>query len=153
MKLICFAAFLWAVFSFLLGAVRISENNMFPMVKSGDLCLYYRPGKVSTGDLVFYDDGDGRLRAGRIAAIEGQTIDFPEEGGYTVDGSAIYEYLPYDTYPAEESAVRYPLTLKEGEYFILNDYRKDDSDSRTAGPVASSGIRGRGLFIFRRRSL
>lgn len=152
-KLAVFAGSVWAVFSFVLGGIRISENNMFPMVKAGDFCLYYRLGRIAVGDLVFYQAEDGRVHAGRVAAAGGQTVDFPEEGGYTVDGSVPYEYLPYETGRSEESSIRYPLTLQEKEYFILNDFRGDDSDSRKTGPVPSSRIKGKALFIFRRRSL
>ena len=153
LKLLLFGLVTYGVFTFVLGGIRISGNNMFPMLKDGDFCLYYRTRDVYLEDMVIYEDSTGNLRAGRIKAVGGQTVDFLKDGGLLVDGSIPSEYLPYDTLKAENSEVKYPIQLGSDEYFILNDYRSDTTDSRQYGAVSVSSIKGKGIFILRRRSI
>lgn len=129
---------------------RMTGNRMFPAVRDGDLCVFYRLESCGLGDVVLYEDGKGTLRVGRIAAVGGQTVDFPETGGYEVDGYQPLEEIPYETYAAEES-IGYPIVLGEDEIFLLNDFRSDTSDSREVGPVKASRIKGKLLVLLRRR--
>ena len=152
-KLLMFVVFTGAVFTFVFGFLRVSGNNMFPMLKDGDFCLYYRLTKAYLEDMVVYEDNNGILHTGRVVAMGGQTVDFLKDGGLLVDGSIPSEYLPYETLQAENSDVEYPLELNEDEYFILNDYRSDTTDSRQYGVIPSSSIKGKGIFILRRRSI
>lgn len=144
----CIAA---AVFIWVVAVCRMDGNAMFPSVRDGDLCVFYRLDACYVNDVVLYEDGAGELMIGRIAAVGGQTIDFPDAGGYEVNGYQSAGEIPYETYAAEESAVVYPLTLDEDSYFILNDFRSDVSDSRWSGPVSKAQIKGRLLFLLRRR--
>ena len=130
---------------------RLAGNNMFPMLKDGDLCIFFRLDEVGTGDIVFYETKDGKTHVGRVIAFGGQTIDFPENGGYLVNGYETAEELPYETYAAEKSMVSYPLELKEDEWFIMNDYRSDTKDSRMYGPIKTDEIKGKILYMMRRR--
>ena len=54
---------------------------------------------------------------------------------------------------SEKSGIRYPVLLAEDEYFIMNDFRSDTSDSRENGKVKREQIKGSLVFIFRRRGL
>ena len=152
-KLLAFAVAVWVVFSFVLGWKRASDNDMFPMIKAGDFCLFYRLDKAFLEDPVVYEDDDGNLRIGRVVAIEGQEVDFPEEGGYVVDGTTPGEYVTYETRKAENGDVEYPVVVGEDEYFVLNDRREDVDDSRKFGPIPASMVKGRIIFILRRRSI
>jgi len=42
--------------------------------------------------------------------------------------------------------------LKEDEYFILNDFRQITTDSRELGGIKKSQIKGKLLFLMRRRN-
>ncbi len=134
-----------------LRPVYITGNAMFPALKDGDLCIVYRAGKYYTGDLVVYKTADGDTRAGRIAACGGQEVSFPEGGGYTVDGYQPAEEILYPTYRAQEGTVVYPLTVQEDSFFIMNDFRSDEEDSRSLGCVGKEDIVGRAVFLCRRR--
>ena len=140
-----------AVLIWVLSPYRMSGNSMFPSIRDGDLCIFYKPEPCYFNDVVLYEDEKGNTKVGRIVAAGGQTIDFMEEGGYEVNGYQAMEEVPYETYRAEESNVSYPLTLEENSYFILNDFRSDTSDSREEGPVSGSKIHGKLLFLLRRR--
>lgn len=129
---------------------RMTGNRMFPAVRDGDLCVFYRLENCGLGDVVLYEDEDGSLRVGRIAAVGGQTVNFPETGGYEVDGYQPLEEIPYETYAAEDG-IGYPLALEEDEFFLLNDFRQDTSDGREIGPVKAGQIKGKLLVLLRRR--
>ena len=58
--------------------------------------------------------------------------------------SSIYE----KTYPYR--FVKYPLTLKSDEYFVMVDAREHGEDSRFFGPVKKSDIDGLIVGIYRR---
>ena len=72
--------------TWILGLHRMTGNNMFPFVKDGDLCIVYKLDDYTTGDVVLYRNDEGKMKLGRIVAVGGQSVDFPKDGGYTVDG-------------------------------------------------------------------
>lgn len=51
-----------------------------------------------------------------------------------INGSLVAEPDIYETTPRYDSDVTYPLTLADGEYFILCDAREGAPDSRRYGP-------------------
>ena len=73
------------------------------------------------------------------------------EGRDLVNGYQPAEEVLYETYRDNESGIKYPVTLAEDEYFILNDYRDDTADSRAYGPIKASAIKGKVIFLLRRR--
>ena len=136
---------IWTVLTFVLVPHRMTGNGMFPSVKDGDLCLFYRLEDAHAGDVVLYE-ADGRTAVGRIVAIPGQSVKFLEEGGFHVNGYAPYEELPYETHGKGS------WILMESEFFVLNDYRSNDKDSRIYGTVKADELKGKLLFILRRRN-
>ncbi len=138
--------------TFVFRLFRMTGNTMSPFVRDGDFCVFYRLENIYTNDVVLYEDENGTLHVGRIVASGGQTVDFPEVGGYEVDGYQPTEEVPYETYGAEKGKVSYPLELKEDEYFLLNDFRKMTSDSRQYGAIKREQIKGKLLFMMRRRN-
>lgn len=130
---------------------RMEGNRMFPSVRDGDLGIFYRLTDCHTNDVVLYTDKTGQVTAGRIIAVGGQTVEFFKDGGYEVDGAATYDEIPYKTYMSKKHSISYPVTLKEDEYFILNDFRSDTADSREYGPVKKENVKGKLLYLLRRR--
>ena len=152
-RVLFFVAAVYLVITYVVALHRMTGNNMFPNVKDGDLCIFYRPAKLSLGDAVLYTDENGVRKVGRLVAFPEQEIDFPEEGGYLINGYSPSEQIPYETYKSEKKSVRYPILLGEEEYFIMNDFRQDTADSRENGVVTKDRILGNLVFIFRRRGL
>ena len=137
------------VLTWILGLHRMTGNNMFPFVKDGDLCIVYKLDDYTTGDVVLYRNHEGKMKFGRIAAVGGQSVDFPKDGGYTVDGYQPSEEITYQTFGAD--GVKYPIDVGDDEVFIMNDFRSDTDDSRQFGGVKKSDIYGKLLFLIRRR--
>ena len=148
-KICVIAATGWLVCTYLFLPFRMHGNYMFPSIKDGDLCLFCSIGEAYTGDIVLFDY-NGTQRIGRIIAKEVQTVDFPEYGGYTIDGYTPAEELPFDTQGAERTDIRFPLDVKDG-VFLLNDYRMNTEDSRIYGIVPKDAIKGKLIYFSRRR--
>ncbi len=136
---------------FVVEPYRMTGNEMSPYVKDGDLCIFYKLEKIHINDVVLYETDNGETKVGRVAAYSGQTIDFTDNGEYLTDGYFPAEENPYDTYVSDSSENTYPLKLDEDEVFILNDFRQLTSDSREYGPVKIEKIKGKLLFLMRRR--
>lgn len=90
------------------------------------------------------DDPD-TLRALRVVAVDGETVDF-KDGKLLVNGAALDlpEPLQGVQYaPGPRGAVSYPLTLSKTEYFLLADRPDQGPDSRQFGAVERRDILGR----------
>ena len=137
------------VLTWILGLHRMTLNNMFRFVNEGYLCIAYKLDYNTTGDVVLYRNDEGKMKLGRIVAVGGQSVDFPKDGGYTVDGYQPSEEITYQTFGAD--GVKYPIDVGEDEVFIMNDFRSDTDDSRQFGGVKKTDIDGKLLFLNRRR--
>ena len=81
------------------------------------------------------------VRAGVLAAL------------LLINGSVVAEPDIYEQTPRYDNGVPYPLTLADGEYFILCDARAGARDSRWFGPVRTGEIRGRVIALLRRSGI
>ena len=70
-----------------------------------------------------------------------------------INGSVVAEPDIYEQTPRYDNSVQYPLTLADGEYFILCDARAGARDSRWFGPVRTGEIRGRVIALLRRSGI
>ena len=148
--MILLAGFL--VFTFVYGIVRVSYMEMSPAVKEGDLVIYYRIGKnYIQSDLVAVEV-DGKVIIGRVVAQQGDTVDITADG-LLVNGSLQQETdIQGETLPYEEG-ITFPVSLQEGEVFLLADNREGAEDSRIFGPVRISDTLGKVMTIIRTRHL
>ena len=124
---------------------------MYPAIRDGDLVIALRLGEPAPGDAVIYRDEDGNEKMGRISATAGMTVEL-DGISYRVNGYPPAEEIFYPTRPAE-SGISFPLTVPEGEYFILNDFREQKDDARTNGCTPKNQILGRAVFVLRRRGI
>ena len=139
------------LFGFVFGVHRCGDHAMHPAVKNGDLVFYYRLQKeYQNSDVVVLKKGE-ETQVRRIIAKAGDEIDITEEGlkinGYLHQEKDIYsETVPY------VEGITFPVTLKEGEYFVLGDDRSNAKDSRMYGAIKQEEIKGIVMTILRRRS-
>lgn len=147
LKLFTIVAVTWVLLNFVFGIFILRGNYMFPAVRDGDLCFTYRLEDYVVGDVVMYNQ-DGKERIGRIIATEGMEVSVNDTGELLVDGMIPAEQIFYLT---EAGTQKYPCTVKEGEVFIMNDFRSDTEDGRTYGPTNKKSLDGKCIFIVRRR--
>ena len=107
---------------------------------------------TAAGQVVLYRQ-DGTLRLGRIAARGGDTVTVTDTGALIINGSTVAE--PDITTPTQpvEGGPDYPVTLAEGELFLLCDARTTGADSRLYGPITQRQVLGTALAALRRSGL
>ena len=152
LKLAAIMAAFALVFSFIYGLHRNTDPDMFPMVKDGDLVLFYRLDKeYSVRDLLLLNyQGERQVR--RVAARAGDTVDITEQG-LMINGARQQETDIYEEVQRyKDSGVTFPLTLKEGQLFVLGDARENAADSRVYGPIEIKDTMGKVITVLRRRS-
>ncbi|MBO7395384.1 MAG: signal peptidase I [Ruminococcus sp.] len=149
-KIACTALLVWVLLTFVAGVFICHDNSSFPMIKDGDLCITYRLGKLDQGDLVVYEL-DGRQHFGRIAAFEGDRVELVDER-VSVNGYCVYEDTVYPTKP-DGAKISFPYTTPDNCVFVLNDYRTDINDSRSFGGIPVDKVKGKVVFVLRRRGI
>lgn len=141
------------LFGVVFGLAIQPDDTMHPHIKPGDLLLYYRlPQSYTAGETVIFDR-DGTRYTGRVAARGGDTVEVTDTALLLINGSVVAEPDIYEQTPRYENGVQYPLTLADGEYFILCDARAGARDSRWFGPVRTGEIRGRVIALLRRSGI
>jgi signal peptidase I len=155
--------------TFLVQAFYIPSGSMNDTLLEGDRVmvnkLAYRFGDPARGDVVVFDspmevDADGETIFGavvrhvaeslglsspdsalikRIIALGGETLEVRENRVY-VDGSALDEpYLKEGSWMPDYG----PVTVPEGQVFVMGDNRSSSSDSRVFGPISEDEIVGK----------
>jgi len=140
------------VFTFIYGLHRNTDPDMAPMIKDGDVVLFYRLGSsFSIGDLVLLNfQGERQVR--RIVARAGDNVDVTDEGLF-INGALHHETEIYQQTRRFASNVEFPLTVGEGQVFVLGDARENATDSRIYGPVNTDDTLGTAITVIRRRNL
>ncbi len=133
-----------------LGAGIQRGNSMYPGLRDGELGFTWKRSGYYPGDIVWYHP-EGRQGAYyRIAAVSGDEVMISEEG-FTVNGAFPAESVVYPTDKAGDY-LAFPITVPEGEVFLLNDFRSDLSDSRSFGTVRVDQLEGVLILSVKRRS-
>ena len=138
--------------SFVYGLHRNTDPDMSPMVKDGDLVLFYRLDKEYAIRDILVLNYQGERQVRRVAARAGDTVDITEQG-LIINGARQQEVEIYEeTQRYADIGVTFPLTLQEGQLFLLGDARENAADSRVYGPVEIKDTLGKVITVMRRRS-
>ena len=139
-------------FTFLYGIVRINDISMKPSIKDGDLVVYYRlDHRFISGDVAVFEK-DNKTTTGRVVAVAGDTVDITKDGLMINGAEQISQDIYFDT-TRFKNGVDFPLTVKEGQIFVLGDNRPKASDSRIYGCIDLKDIRGKVIAIIRSRGI
>ena len=133
------------IFTFIARPATVDGESMLPTLENGERLA---------GDIVVLcgeaDHEEGKNLIKRIIATGGQTVDIDFELGQVyVDGEALSE--PYTLEPTYlDEGTEFPLTVPEGEIFVMGDNRNGSRDSRSlsVGTIKEEYIVGRVLFRF-----
>ena len=140
------------ILTFVYGFQRNTDPDMAPMVKDGDLVAFYRLDKnYAIGNLILVDfQGEQQVR--RVVARAGDTVDITEYG--LVVNNAIQQepeiYQPTSQYV---EGITFPVTVGEGQVFVLGDARENATDSRIYGAVNTKDTKGKVITVIRRRNI
>ncbi len=139
-------------FTFVFGVVRCNEVSMQPAIQDGDVVVFYRLDKQFDVSDVVVVKHQGQYLTGRVVAVAGDTVDITDEG-LIVNGARQIELNITAETRRFVSGVDLPLTLGEGQVFLLGDNRTEATDSRIYGPANARDIYGKIITIVRRRNI
>ena len=142
------------LFTFAVRMMGVLGTSMVPTLQDGDrlivangwLCRDYQYGDIV---IAYKESFDSEPIVKRVIATEGQTVDIDFVlGRVFVDGELLEEDYVNDLTYLEEG-VELPLTLGEGELFLMGDNRNRSSDSRSSalGAVDESLIIGKAVLL------
>ena len=140
----------YIICNYVIGIYIMHGNTEYPMIKDGDLCIIYRHADLHNGDEIIYTHS-GELHFGRIVAAEGDEVNIYEES-MTINGYGVFEDAVYPT-TGEGALIDFPYIVPSGSVFVLNDYRSDPTDSRSYGAISFNDIKGKIIFVMRRRGI
>ena len=159
LKLAGFLLVLWVLFFVLIGIMRVPSADMYPRLDSGDMILFYRLDKdVRAQDVIVVEkevptlQGE-QLMVLRVVAVAGDTVEISDSNSLVINGNTMIESNIFYPTPRYEGFTEYPLTLGEGECFVLADSRNGGTDSRFFGPVTRDEILGTVITVVRRNNL
>ena len=141
------------LFTFLFGIVQYQEPSMAPAIKDGDLILFYRhnsSGYLPQDVILFKYNGKWQIR--RVVATAGDTVDITE-GGLVVNRALQQEPEIFQITERYQEGVSFPLTVPEGQVFVLGDSRIGATDSRIYGCVKIGDTSGKVMTVIRRRGI
>ena len=152
---ILLSIFLISLFTCVLGVDRVNGNSMYPYFNNGDWIVYSRiVGPLKRNNVVVFEK-NGENLVKRVAGLPGDVVEISASGGQVlVNGTQIREdyvtMAPRYGDGTDDKGI--PLTVMDGQYFVLGDNRKISIDSRDSemGTVAANEVRGRVLLMIRR---
>jgi len=141
------------LFTFLFGLVQYPDPSMDPAIKDGDLVFFYRykGSGFSPGDAIAFKK-DGQIQVRRVVATEGDTVDIAE-GGLIINGALQQEFGIFHKTERYVEGVSLPLTVPEGQIFVLGDNRTVAADSRIYGPIKINDAMGKIMTVIRFRKI
>lgn len=152
LKIVLIVGCVLAVFTFIYGAARITDPSMKPAMHEGDLAIYYRLDKrFHIGDVAAVQY-QGKTLMGRVVAMEGDLVDITGDG-LIVNGAIQFSEDIYFGTTQFAQGVSFPLTVGEGQVFLLGDNRPSATDSRIYGCVDLKDIKGKVIALIRTRGL
>ena len=142
------------IFTFAFRIVGVNGPSMMNTLVNGDwLMVSAFITEPERGDIVIITQPNAYNEpiVKRVIALGGDTIDIDfDTATVSVNGKVLDEaYLATPT-TTDEGAWQYPLTLKEGQVFVMGDNREHSSDSRSPdiGLIDENYILGKVLLRF-----
>jgi signal peptidase I len=142
--------------TFAVQAFRIPSESMVPTLEVGDRVLVnklsYDAHDLHRGDVIVFERPPG-LPSGpndpkdlikRVIGLPGDTV-MTKDGSVYIDGQRLEE--PYVPSTSPSYNLDDPVTIPEGQVWVMGDNRTNSEDSRAFGPIDTDTIIGRAFMI------
>jgi signal peptidase I len=136
---------------FLYQPVRVEGTSMLPRLEDSDRLFInkfvYHISSVERGDVVVfhYPRNPEQSYIKRVIALPGDRVRI-DHGVVWLNGKPQIEpYVPEEYQDTESMA---EIVVPPGSYFVMGDHRCISWDSRKFGPVESSFIYGKAVFVY-----
>ena len=132
------------VFTFVFRIVGVKGDSMRETLHNNDrLIISHFMYEPEQGDIVVVELPElfDTPIIKRVIATGGQTVNIEEDGTVTVDGKALDE--SYTNAFTEPKEMQFPITVPEGDVFVMGDNRTNSTDSRDFGAVDEKNILGK----------
>ncbi|WP_370746910.1 signal peptidase I [Faecalibacillus intestinalis] len=152
LKILLIVCVMFLIFSFVYGISRINDVSMKPAIKDGDLVLYYRLDKnFVSGDVAVFKK-ENRTTTGRVVAVAGDQVDITKDG-LLINGAVQISQDIYSDTTQFKDGTDFPLTVGQGQVFVLGDNRTVATDSRIYGCLNINDIQGKVIGVIRTRGI
>ena len=144
--LVCVAFLFGFVRPFVAEPFSIPSESMTPTLVPGESVLVskssYRFGSPKRGDLVAFVNPENPQETliKRVVGVPGDKVAM-EDGVLVVNDEAKEE--PYVNYSQVDSVYFGPVSVPDGEVFVMGDNRSNSRDSRAFGPVKEEELSGK----------
>lgn len=139
--------------TFLLQAFYIPSSSMVSTLNIGDRVLVnklsYDLHDVHRGDIIVFERPEAEAGTSTITDLIKRVIGLPGDTVEAQNGQVLVNGEPLDEPYLDEGVTTGdfdPVTVPEGQYFMMGDNRGDSRDSRFFGPIAEETIVGRAFF-------
>ena len=159
-NLVAIFVFVFAIRATVLEPVRVDGESMLDTLQNNDYLFVekvtYALSSPQVGDIVicyypdeYYEVSNKayRTRVKRVVAVAGDTVE-TKDGVLYVNGEPVNEpYLSASRSKTER--ITTPVTVGEGEVYVLGDNRVNSNDSRNSmvGPIPLERIIGKAHFV------
>ena len=153
LKILLIICVMFLIFSFVYGIARTNDISMKPAIKDSDLVLYYRLDK----NFCFWRCGrflkkNNRIMMSRVVAVAGDQVDITKDG-LMINGAVQISQDIYSDTTQFKDGTDFPLTVGQGQVFVLGDNRTVASDSRIYGCLNINDIKGKAIAVIRTRGI
>ena len=151
-EVVLFVGIVFVVVQFAIKPYRVTGTNMSPHLLPDQIIVVNRTSYILSGpgrgDVVVYSNptNTSQQLIGRVIAVPGDKLAI-NASQVILNGVVLNEtYAPPVT--GSSNVIVQPVTLASGQYYIMNDNRAAQGDSRNFGLVARSNIIGRAAIVF-----
>ena len=138
------------IFTFIYGIYQVKDLSMTPAFQEGDIVIFYRINEELAVESVVLLSYQGERQLRRVIAVAGDTVDINSDG-LLINGALWQGKVEGQNTQAYEEGVTFPLTVAEGEVFVLADMRENATDSRIYGTIQIKDCEGSVFTLIRRR--